>query len=125
MVSATEVDVWLFTAACQKPRPGIEAMFCHQYVIRLKIIATTRVVISISPRDAAGWSALRRAGGYGARDAPRRGPTRAGSHHLVRRHRGTRHAPGASRVRSFRSGRYRRLVRFHRELALGRAVRAS
>src|SRR2546428_6390366 len=176
MVSATEVDVWLFTAACQKPRPGIEAMFCHQYVIRLKIIAATRVVISsqvmlvidlhtaeyaasfgmanakmpttrisetttwtarqslfrrafirsgrsvtgrivpspdgpvhaedrpgsrriggrtswlradhptavrvvgaISPRDAAGWSALRRAGGDGAGDAPRRGPTRAGS----------------------------------------------
>jgi len=40
-VSAIEVVVWLFTAACHSPSPGMEAMFCNQYVTRLNTIAPT------------------------------------------------------------------------------------
>ncbi len=45
-MSAIEVVVWLFTAACHNPSPGIDAMFCHQYVNRLKTVATTSDVSS-------------------------------------------------------------------------------
>ena len=42
-MSATDVEVWLLTAACHMPNPGIAAMFCHQYVKRLTIVAATRL----------------------------------------------------------------------------------
>ena len=51
IVSATEVVVWLQTAACHRPNPGIEAMFCHQYVSRLKTIAATSVTSSSHVRS--------------------------------------------------------------------------
>ena len=38
---AIVVEDWLFTAACAVVRPGIAATICHQYVARLKTVATT------------------------------------------------------------------------------------
>jgi hypothetical protein len=41
-VFATDVDVWLFTAACNRPRFGIDTMFAHQYVTRFNAVAASR-----------------------------------------------------------------------------------
>ena len=45
-VLATEVVVCVTTAAGQRRRPGRAAMFAHQYVKRLKIVAAISVPIS-------------------------------------------------------------------------------
>ena len=41
-VFATDVVVWVRTAALPMPSPGNAAWFAHQYVTRLKIVASTR-----------------------------------------------------------------------------------
>src|SRR5256885_12350289 len=41
MMFAIVVEDLLFTAACAVVRPGIAATICHQYVARLKTVATT------------------------------------------------------------------------------------
>ncbi len=44
------VEDWLFTAACPRVSPGIEATICGQYVMMFRTVTPTRLTISSQVR---------------------------------------------------------------------------